>query len=673
MLKKAVVGALAVAAGVACAVGTGDVLSFAAGGGLHRVTLVRALSETSFAGTLDGYADTLNATVVATADGWVMDVDDWKAGCAWNVVRDAAGLRGTCQAKPRRPRRACRTLPRSAADAAAGVAGLRKIVVGGGWTAGWTPDPVTNEVDILVVYDQTARAWLASTGRTPQAYAESQIAKMNLALANSGLADTFAVTLAGVFNAEVDVTRDCGTRSDSYLEKALGNMAGESSLPKWRAIRDARERTGADIVMMLADSEPDAVTLDDISGTVGISAAFENDSAKGLYGLVKSEVDDQREQAYGVCNIRITAADNTFGHEAGHIMGAGHSDLLSPDYSQPGPQLFPYSSAWMYRDVNGSYYYTIMGYDSTDGEDASPTYAEIPYYSSPALAHPVTGTALGDDAHDNVRTLRATYAIVSQFRVNAARRTAPIAPAAGWAKARTLVGVVAEDGVPTGLVQLRVGRLNARTGTVRVSGSLTGCDGRRRAFAGVKAKVVDDAVRVELAARGGETLTAVVSSAGIRGLACGEAVWLAGATAGGALAQTAPVFALDSAAPAALAADLAGLQAQLLPMEEPFAATDRRWTFARAARVTCARGAETGLSVDTSRGRTNLSGLKLTYAPRTGLFRGSFRAYALVEGRGRPALRKYTVRVTGIVADGKGFAQAVVARPAAGPVAATIE
>ena len=71
------------------------------------------------------------------------------------------------------------------------------------------------------------------------------------------------------------------------------------------------------------------------------------------------------------------------------------------------------------------------------------------------------------------------------------------------------------------------------------------------------------------------------------------------------------------------------------------------------------------LVVDSSKGKTNLSGLKLTYTPKTGVFKGSFKVYAL-EGEGKKKkLKKYTVNVTGFVVDGVGYGAATCKKPAA--------
>ena len=67
------------------------------------------------------------------------------------------------------------------------------------------------------------------------------------------------------------------------------------------------------------------------------------------------------------------------------------------------------------------------------------------------------------------------------------------------------------------------------------------------------------------------------------------------------------------------------------------------------------------LMIDTSKGKTNLSGLKLSYTPKTGLFKGSFKMYALERGK----LKTYTVNVVGFVVDGEGIGQASLKKPAA--------
>ena len=114
---------------------------------------------------------------------------------------------------------------------------------------------------------------------------------------------------------------------------------------------------------------------------------------------------------------------------------------------------------------------------------------------------------------------------------------------------------------------------------------------------------------------------------------------------------------------------------ELLPDGEPVIPKGGKWSFAKNATVKWARDRETkeyGLVVDTSRGKTNRSSMKLTYTPKTGVFKGSFKLYALEGADGKKKLKKYTVNVTGFVVDGKGTGEATCKRPKLGPWTVTV-
>ena len=106
-----------------------------------------------------------------------------------------------------------------------------------------------------------------------------------------------------------------------------------------------------------------------------------------------------------------------------------------------------------------------------------------------------------------------------------------------------------------------------------------------------------------------------------------------------------------------------GTVVDLLPEDEPIKVKNGKWSFAKAASVKWAKpknmalapeiydeASGKGLIVDESKG-TNLSGLKLTYTPKKGTFKGSFKVYAIQNGK----LKKYTAKVTGIVVNGTGY------------------
>ena len=138
---------------------------------------------------------------------------------------------------------------------------------------------------------------------------------------------------------------------------------------------------------------------------------------------------------------------------------------------------------------------------------------------------------------------------------------------------------------------------------------------------------------------------------------------------GGASSRTFILGGFNLAVPGTLLGDL-------LPYAETFSVAGTRWQFAKAASVKLVKNRTTNTSdlvVDTSSGKTNLSGLKLTYAARTGQFRGSFKAYGLSETNGRKKLTKYTVNVLGFVVNGRGHGEASCKRPVGGPWTVTLK
>ena len=143
-----------------------------------------------------------------------------------------------------------------------------------------------------------------------------------------------------------------------------------------------------------------------------------------------------------------------------------------------------------------------------------------------------------------------------------------------------------------------------------------------------------------------------------------------GATIGGGLSGGAKgVFSLGVDLDLAVAGEL---QDQLLPWAEPFEVVGNKWKFAKNATVKLSPD-KTSVAVDASNGKTNLASLKLTYTSKKGLFKGSFKAYALEHAsNGKIKLKKYTVNVTGFVVDGKGYGQATCKKPAGGPWAVTV-
>ena len=118
------------------------------------------------------------------------------------------------------------------------------------------------------------------------------------------------------------------------------------------------------------------------------------------------------------------------------------------------------------------------------------------------------------------------------------------------------------------------------------------------------------------------------------------------------------------------------LQTDLLPFEFGFTATAKKWTFPKNASVKVSKDKTTKeyvLTVDTTKGKTNLSSMKLTYKAKDGTFKGTFKAYAVETSGGKKKLKSYTVNVTGVVIDGVGYGEATLKSPKAGPWKVVVE
>ena len=247
----------------------------------------------------------------------------------------------------------------------------------------------------------------------------------------------------------------------------------------------------------------------------------------------------------------------------------------------------------------------------------------------------------------------------------------------GFGKAQTVDGALYSGEELAGTVQVKVGKINARKQTVKVSASATLLvDGKAK-------KVTAKAVTLTLPLDG--TLSGVLSfKAPIGDMAFAMAAdgtftlknssyLMAEARIGGALkGGSSGTFSMEG-----FNLSVPGeVQDDLLPYEEAFKVSGTKWQFAKAATVKWAKDRVTkeyGLVVDDTKGKTNLSGLKLTYTAKTGQFKGSFKAYALEEKNGRTKLVKYTVNVIGFVVDGIGYGEASCKKPAGGPWTVTVE
>ena len=216
-----------------------------------------------------------------------------------------------------------------------------------------------------------------------------------------------------------------------------------------------------------------------------------------------------------------------------------------------------------------------------------------------------------------------------------------------------------------GLVQFTVAKTDKRNYS-KVSAVVTGLNGKKLSGKATKCPVRGTAttakVDVEISVKGyPEPLCAVVTSDGA----------LLDATLGGAVIKTTKMEPLASASPKFqlqnFPSEIDGqlVLTDLLPTEVGFGVVNTKWTFAKPSSVKMKKNRATNeieLIVDTGKDgeKSNLSGLKLTYASKTGLFKGTFMVYAITSAQ---KLKKYKVSVSGVVVDGEGSGIAVLKRP----------
>ena len=240
-------------------------------------------------------------------------------------------------------------------------------------------------------------------------------------------------------------------------------------------------------------------------------------------------------------------------------------------------------------------------------------------------------------------------------------------------KAVTLSGVAYDGCDVVGIVELKLGKVNAKKKTSKVSGSVTTLDGKKHTAKGVTVAGIDGTApaTVVLEVKGLGTMAVAIGGDKFAGSL--GAYHVQSASVGGAWAGGSAVASVD---PGDLSVFAGNVLSDFLPTHEVAAVSGGKWKFDKAASVKWAKpkkgaalpeiydeASEKGLVVDTAKG-SNLSGLKLTYTPKKGTFKGSFSVYALEGAGSATKLKKYKVNVTGVVVGGVGYGVATSKKPA---------
>ncbi len=243
-------------------------------------------------------------------------------------------------------------------------------------------------------------------------------------------------------------------------------------------------------------------------------------------------------------------------------------------------------------------------------------------------------------------------------------------------KAMTLKGAAYDGASVAGIVELKLGKMGKKK-TSKVSGSVTGLDGKKHAIKPFPVTDVDGASpkTASLEVKGLGTMNLTIGGERFAGSLGG--LHVQSADVGGNWTQAGSVVNVE--VPAADLSKFAGTVVEgLLPADESVTPAAGKWKFAKAATVKWAKlkpgaapfgglsdaASGKGLLVDMSKG-ANLSGMKLVYTPKKGTFKGVFKLYALEGSGAKTKLKKYTVKVSGVVVGGEGHGEAVCNKPKA--------
>ena len=519
-------------------------------------------------------------------------------------------------------------------------------------------------IDVMFAYDQSAAKWLNANEVDGSNLAVRVVERMISVWPATHLDEHFSFRLAGVMTSAAEATGTAGGERLANVCQSVANAKTGAATGAWKDIHSARDRFGADVVVVLVDSneEGDGAVSDGVSWSMG-----------------KSKINNLSEfapWAYSVCGIQDVDRSHVVVHEVGHVMGAGHSDLL---VDGPGPQLYPYSSAYHFTDVEGNKRHTIMGYPYTSASDFG--YRLYPAFSSAEFTTP-EGDALGDANHDNTRTLRETCVAVSQFRITGneggeiAPAPSPIPSPSAQFMAKIVVPCKVVDAADraVGVAQITVAKTD-QNGQSKVSAVFYGLDGKKKSAKPVKARVslsdVGAAVKdVHLDVKG-ESAPFIVSVA--------EDGSATGTLGSYSIKQTVSV-AEPSANPRFRIMGMPnaingmtvmndvesnGNAYHLLPDGEGigFSVSGKKWVFAKAASVKYTKNKstlQTELLVDVGKdgSKTNLCGLKLVVNAKTGVFKGSFTIYVKAGTPEKPKAKQLKFKVSGILVDGVGSGHA---------------
>lgn len=230
----------------------------------------------------------------------------------------------------------------------------------------------------------------------------------------------------------------------------------------------------------------------------------------------------------------------------------------------------------------------------------------------------------------------------------------PVKPSAAefFNSAKTTLFAIFDGDDFAGQVQVKTGKANTRTHKARISATAQLLDSAGTVRFGTKQFDVTSATTYDLTSRTG-SLSLAVDGSNLVGAftSAGKTYQLVtGVKIGGNMPTADSVFSLLDPPQKYKDYEIFG---EWLPTSQDFS-SGYRWAFPRKGSVKYVRASGTFVN---SGADTNASGLKLTYTPSTGYFKGTFLLYYKSSAT---RVGKLTANVTGYVVDGVGYGTATI-------------
>jgi len=289
-----------------------------------------------------------------------------------------------------------------------------------------------------------------------------------------------------------------------------------------------------------------------------------------------------------------------------------------------------------------------------------PGYQFVGWMASSTCAHgsdepiaPGTEIDLLDYLHVDCR---GTLTLTAKWRWTG--QSSPDAGFSTYAQAHTFVSALYSESRPVGIVTVKTGKINKRTGYVKLSGFVQKADGKKLAFRAASANGASGQIAASLSVASADSASISISDGRLSGSWDGYRI--DSANIGGEIYKSAEFDFGD------MPEEINGYSVNYPCENEPVSMNGIRWACAKNASMKwkkcppCRSGvcADCGYGswiVNDSNGKTNVSGLKLSYNAKQGTFKGSFKVFTW-----SPNGAKYTVSVSGIVVDGVGYGTATL-------------